>query len=422
MSSTVKPKFIEYDSQTEEQNLVSLFEEKTGRTLYPAQDERLMISIIEYKASLLVNMFNEAAKLNLTQYSKGAILDCIGEMFDTKRLQGEYGYDTLKITLNTTFTNDLTISKGLEVMSKDEKFTFATSEDLIIPAGETEGSVKVVAKEIGADVNVYGASDVNILVKPVSYIDSVTNLNGISGGAGVETDEAYIKRILLAPERFSCAGSRQSYIYHALSANAKIIDASAESVQYKANITISTTQNDETTTTTYEESSGQITTPDFTASVNHKLGKFEFTLNNKTYSLNMLPDTTVKIYPLTDEETTPQAVLDDVETLLNGDSVNPMTDNVLAISPTKVTKTIAVTIKLDEEADSDYVSAQANEILNEYKSTMRSKLGSEIVPSQLISKLGIIEGVYSVTTDLAGIFSTDLSEYIDITFNLTINS
>ena len=103
------PLFIEYNAKEQEQALVKLFEEETGRTLYPAQDERLLISIIEYKAALLVNLFNEAARLNLTQYSRGLILDCIGEMFNTPRLQGNFGSDLLQINLNTTFTNDLTL-------------------------------------------------------------------------------------------------------------------------------------------------------------------------------------------------------------------------------------------------------------------------------------------------------------------------
>ena len=77
------PIFFKYDTEAEEQKLVKRFEELTGKPLYPAQDERLLISLIEYKASLLVNKFNDAARLNLTRYSRGPILDCIGEMFGT---------------------------------------------------------------------------------------------------------------------------------------------------------------------------------------------------------------------------------------------------------------------------------------------------------------------------------------------------
>ena len=319
-----KPIFLEYDAEQEEQNLVELFENLTGKPLYPAQDERLLISIIEYKAALLVNLFNETAKLNLTQYSKGVILDCIGEMFDTLRLDGEYGTDTLKITLNTTFENDLTIPKGLEILSKDEKYSFLTTEECVIPSGETIGYVTIQAKEIGSGANVYGAGDVNIPVKPVSYIESVTNMNGITGGTDKESDEAYIRRILLAPEKFSCAGSRQSYIYHTLSANTKIIDATAESIEHPAKIFV--TENGDTTV--YTEDEGEITTDNFTATTNHKTGEVTFSLDDKEYTIQMMPDTTVNIYPLTNDDVTSNQVLEDVENLLNGEKINPMTDKI----------------------------------------------------------------------------------------------
>ena len=86
-------KFIDYDIQAQERELVEYAEEILEKPLYPAQYERLMISIIEYKASLLVEMFNEAAKKNLARYSSGLILEAIGEAVNVKRLQGEAGVD-----------------------------------------------------------------------------------------------------------------------------------------------------------------------------------------------------------------------------------------------------------------------------------------------------------------------------------------
>lgn len=411
------PTFLEYDSQTEEQKLVDLFEEKTGRTLYPAQDERLLISIIEYKASLLVNLFNEAARLNLTQYSKGAILDYIGEMFDTPRLQGEKGSDTLLIALNTTLTYDLNLEKGLEVISKDEKYLFETVEDLVIPAGEMSGTVKIQAKEIGSDVNILGIGDINEATKPVSYIDYVTNLYGVTGGADIESDEAYIKRILLAPERFTCAGSRQSYIYHALSANTSIIDATAESVQTPATVNICNSGTD----TLYTEEDGQIVTPDFTADVNYNSGTFEFTVNENTYTFTMPSDSTVQVYPLVEGGSTPQSVLDDVEKVLNGESINPMTDRVVAISPEKIDLTINLNVVVDKNSDLEIVSQNVYDAIDEYLEEKNKKLNIQIIPSQIISKVGAVDGVYSVDAGNLITQEAKVNEYFDITFNTSIS-
>lgn len=42
-----------------------------------------------------------------------------------------------------------------------------------------------------------------------------------------ETDEAYLRRLLIAPDRFSTAGSEDSYVFHALSADGMIKDVKA---------------------------------------------------------------------------------------------------------------------------------------------------------------------------------------------------
>jgi len=430
------PVFFEYNSEAEEQKLVNLFEEKTGRTLYPAQDERLLISLIEYKASLLVNKFNDAARLNLVQYSRGLILDCIGEMFDTPRLQGSSGADILQIELNTTFASDLTIKKGLEILSKDEEYTFITTEDCIIPAGETIGTVPIKAQLTGEFANAYGIDDVNILVKPISYIKSVTNINGVTGGADVEDDEPYIKRILLASEKFSCAGSKQAYIYHTLSANANIVDAQAESPILPATLNIETKEeittgegNEAVTTINIisnnytVDDNGIIDNETLYANVNYKNGTFNFYLKsdeNTVYTLRIPPQEGVYIYPLTEDDVTPQSVIEDVENVLTGDSVNPMTDYVNVVAPEKIDKTINLNVILNENTDFEVTSKLVNDAADEYKREIRNSLGAEILPSQVIAKIKNIGGVYDVDTfDLAKT-TANINQFFNITFNINI--
>lgn len=436
MIDTDKIKFIDYDIEQEEQKLVQYAEGLFGKSLYPAQYERLMLSVIEYKASLLAQRFNEAAKLNLAQCSDGLILEAIAEMAGVTKLAGAKGEDLLKIELNTTFTSDLTISKGLEILSKDEKFTFLTVEDCVISAGEKIGYVTIRAEEIGEAVNAYGAGDVNILVKPISYIESVTNINGVSGGADEESRESLIKRILLAPESYSCAGSKNSYIFHTLSANAGIIDAQAESPQLPATVNITTTsevtegEGEDAITTTQSstenytvDDSGNIDNDIFSLSVNYKTGKLDFTLKsdiNKVYSFTIPPQATVLIYPLTKEDVTPQSVLNDVDAKLNGEMINPMTDFVQVIAPIKKTKEINLNVVLDISADYDTCVNAVNTTLEDYKQEIRKKLGANIEPSQIIARIGNIDGVYSVCPDLVNAINAKVNEFYELTFNTTI--
>jgi phage-related baseplate assembly protein len=58
---------------------------------------------------------------------------------------------------------------------------------------------------------------------------AVTNLETTAGGAEVEDDESFRDRIHMAPEKFTTAGSEQSYIYWARSARPGIADVSPDS-------------------------------------------------------------------------------------------------------------------------------------------------------------------------------------------------
>ena len=411
-----KPVFLEYDSEKQKAELIKLFEDKTQKKLYPAQIENILLSIIEYKASTLVAQFNEAALLSLPQYSRGLILDLIGELFGCERLKGAKGLTTLKIELFEPFTFDFTIPKGLEVLTKDEKYIFTTTEDLTIKAGDLTGTVTIESEDLTEDVNQYGIDDINILIKPVSYIQSISNTTAVTGGAGEEDDESYIKRILLAPESFSTAGSKQSYIYHTLAAHPAIIDAQADAPQLPATITIG----EETAT----ETNGTITGSGFSSTVNYKTGTCELTIGNNVYKIVIPPQNAVNIYPLTAENITPEGVLSSVNKKLNEDDIIPMTDKVNVISPVPVSKDITLNIAINQDANYDKTTALINSAVAEYKTEIRSKLKQEIIPSQIISKIGNIAGVYSVDCGNLTKNSAKINEFfiLNITTNISQRS
>lgn len=407
-----KPIFIDYDTETELAELKSYFEELTDKTLYPAQLENIILNIIEYKASLLVEKFNNAALLNLPQFSRYPILDFIGESVDCTRLKAEKGKDTLKIELFEAMNFDLTIPKGLEVLTKDEKYTFVTTENVTITAGQTVATVEIESQTATSDVNNYGTGDINILVKPESYIKSVTNLNGVTGGYDEESNENYIKRILLAPEGFSCAGSKKAYIYHTLSAHSSILDAQADSPQIPATI--------EYDNTTYTETDGEIESEDFSAIFDYKTGKCILTVGDDTYTITIPPQSTVYVYPLTADDETPQTILSAVENKINGDEINPMCDVVIAQSPVKTTKAITLNVSVKADADFEKTLAQVTAVANDYKTAIRKKLKAEIEPSHITTPIGNIGGVYSVDTGTLTTTQADINEFFDITF--TINA
>jgi len=130
ISKLAEPNFIDRDADVITAELIDKYEELSGKPLYPAQADRLMLDVIAYREMLIRSSINEAAKQNLIAFAKGVMLDYLGDFFGVVRLESE-------------------------------------------------------------------------------------------------TDEQLRRRIRLAPESYATTGSRQAYIYHALSTDAAIIDCEA---------------------------------------------------------------------------------------------------------------------------------------------------------------------------------------------------
>lgn len=395
-----KPNFIEIDPEADEQLLVNKYLELTKKTeLFPAQSERILISLIAYYANLVKNQFNDAAALNLVRFSRPPIIDFIGELFGCKRLPSRYGYDEIQIELFEAFSSDITIDKGLEIQTKDGEYIFKTTEDVIIPAGETIVTAPVKSEKAESAVNVYGAGDINTLIKPLSYIKDVKNLNGVSGGLDEESNEAYIERILLSPESYTCAGSYGSYIYHAKSAHQDIVDAEADSPQLPAEVKIDNTA--------FEG-----------FKVDYKSGTVTFEYEGHNFVVIIPPAASVFVYPLVKEGGARfDIVKEAVEAKLNDRACMPMTDYINVIEPVAIKKDLIINILLDINADKTLVKNQVDTALEKYSAECRKTLKKTLIPLNILTLLGNIEGIKDVTIkNLDSIEEAKINEYFVITF------
>lgn len=394
-----KPNFIEIDPKADEALLVNKYLELTKKTeLFPAQSERILISLIAYYANLVKNQFNDAAALNLVRFSRAPVLDFIGELFGCTRLNAECGQDILQITLFEEFSTDLTIEKGLEIQTKDGKYIFKTSEDVIVPAGETIVTVPLKCEIATAAVNSYGIGDINILIKPLSYIKNVTNIKGVSGGLDEESDESYIERILLSPESYTCAGSYGSYIYHTKSAHQDIVDVEAESPQLPAKVSIDSEELQE-------------------FSVDYKSGVVTFTHNEQVFEITIPPAASVLVYPLVkDGGAQFDIVKSAIESKLNDRNCMPMTDYISVLEPVAIEKELSITVILSENADKEKVKSLVNIAINQLCADYRKTLNTSLVPLRFITPLGNIDGVHNVIiNNLKAEEQCKLNEYFVLT-------
>ncbi len=186
-------------------DMIAEFEAASGRTLQPAQVERLLINLYAYRESLVRNAIQYAAEQNLLAFASFPMLDYLGQLLSVNRLASQPALTTLQFTLTGALTVPFTIAAGTLIGTSDGQFAFATTATISIAAGATTGSVAAAATAPGAAANGYLTGQVNVQLKPNALIASVTNTNTTTGGSAPETDDHLRTRIQAAPNQFSVA-------------------------------------------------------------------------------------------------------------------------------------------------------------------------------------------------------------------------
>lgn len=91
-----EPNFVSRDTEAITREMIAQYESLTGKTLYPAQVERILIDVIAYRESLVRQSIQDAGKLNLVRYSRAPVLDYLGENVGVPRLQAIAASTTLR--------------------------------------------------------------------------------------------------------------------------------------------------------------------------------------------------------------------------------------------------------------------------------------------------------------------------------------
>lgn len=382
--------FIKIDPQADEKLLIEKYEKETDSVLANAQDARILIQLMVYYANLVKVQANEAANLNLAEYSRYPFVDFIGKMKNCERLKASKGTDTLQININTTFSYDLTISKGLQVKTNDGLYIFETVKNLIIPSGEMTGTVEIQSMESTSEVNKYKAGEIDTVISSsYSFIESVSNLNGVTGGSEDEDDETYIQRILLSPESFSVAGPELAYKYFVLSSHPSIVDVSLDVPNENAQVDINGIAEDKELNNAENDL--------YSTEINYQTGEITITLKQNLSAGDIIKTTMphpykINLYVLTQEGIASQVILDKVSETLK--DVRPICDYVVPKSADVQNFEIAGTVYLKKDADDETTKNAVNERLNAILNEFKCCLNKSVVLNQIIAKVNNIDGVY----------------------------
>ncbi len=341
MRALPPPEFVKIDPAAIEAELVARYEQKTGKTLYPAQIERLFIDQVAYAKTLALMAIQQAGERLLVRFSGGPILDYLGELVDTPRLLAQPARCTQVFRLPAPAPQAVLISAGTRVTSQDGRIAYVTEETVTLAAGTAGVRTTVACETPGTGGNGWAIGQIAVLDQsPVTGM-TTSNETVPAGGIDDEEDAPYIERIILAPESFSTAGPEGAYIYHARAAHQSIIDVAVR---------------------------GGDADP-------------------------AVPDGEVWIYPLTNAGLPSPELLSLVQANVSGRKKRPLTDKVLTKLSPEVGYAIRGSLTLYQDADEGSALALAEKAAADYAADRRAGLGRDIVPEQIIKALQVA-GVY----------------------------
>lgn len=323
--------FVQTDPQQIIDDIISGYEDMAGYTLASGDPRRLYLLSIAYVIIQQRQQIDASGKSNLLYYAQDDYLDQLGAFRKVTRIPAQAAITTERFTLSAIRPDNIGIPQGTRVTA-DNQVYFETTAPGIIVSGQLYVDVPVQALTAGEAGNGYEVGEINRLVDPIPYVQTVSNTFETSGGRDKEDDEAYRARIYEAPGGFSIAGPENAYIFWALSASSSIVDVKA-----------------------FSPSAGVV---DIRA---------------------LLEDGGIPDQPL----------LDLIDATLSDKTIRPLTDNVQVYAPDIVNYNIDLTyfIRTEDVASATEIQERVDAAVQNYITWQYAKLGRDVNPQELISRI-----------------------------------
>lgn len=343
MSRLSQPhEFVNTDPEAIDVALISLYEEITGETVLPASPVRLFISWVTDALAQILAMINHAANQNIPSRALGENLDALGELyFGLERPQAKAASTTMRFTISEAQESAVLIQSGTRISAGGEGLVFATTQDAYVAIGDTTVDVPATCQTPGEAGNGYTPGQINELVDPFPYFQSVKNLTMSDGGADKASDDEYYDLLVSNRDAHSTAGAIGAYVYWAKSVSVNIRD-----------VIVNT------------PSAGE-----------------------------------VRIYAIMDDGTmASEEVKAAILKACNAEYVRPLTDHVQVEDPNQATYNIGLTYYLDRQAaqSASDIEAGVTAAVEGYKAWQAARLGRDINPAKLISMLMAVPGIKRV--------------------------
>ena len=412
MSRTTEYQFVETDSAKILAQLISKYEEITNHTLKPGEPDRLFIAWV---ADIIINERvnqNYTGNQNIPSRAEGAYLDALGKwIFNLERSGAQAAKCTVRFNISAAQENSITVPIGTRVSGASQNLVWETTEDALIPIGETYVDVMVQCQTAGTIGNGYTEGQINALidVDNILYFESCSNITVSDGGAEEQTDAEYFESMRMVADSYSTAGAEGSYIYWAKSVSSEIADVKPVCPNIMRNETpgiyydadgnqfafIGGDQIDIKTLKVYTEDFSVLLSPETDYTVSYIDGLITIALGANTavatadkIGVNVLQRRAgyVYLYALMDDgtiasETIKEAIYD----ACSAESVRPLTDCVKVEDPEEVGYNIDFTYYISEDTQLTLtdIETAVTSAVNEYIAWQCAKLGRDINPDRL---------------------------------------
>lgn len=184
---------------------------------------KAILEALAYREMIIRARINESIKATYLHYASGSDLDnVVANGYLIERLKGVKPTAKVEFELSTLLAYDVIIPKGA-IFSNKKADLAILKEEVVIKKGQSKAQGILELDEFIQSKE----SKTEFLQTPLPFVAKIKQLEFFSGGASEESDEALRQRAVMSVHRFSTAGSEKGYIYHGLSASAKIASIKA---------------------------------------------------------------------------------------------------------------------------------------------------------------------------------------------------
>ena len=216
--------FVNLNADEVDADIAAIYTSVTGKAKPTGADLlfcRLLSSVVLYNAANV----NFAANQNLASRASGENLDALAEIYYQKtRPEPAYAGCMMEFTISEEQEFVVLIPGGTRVTNAEQTIVFATDEDVYVAIGETTATVHATCTTVGKEGNGLAIGEICECVDLFTYYASCTNTDISGGGTDEMTDDEFYDLLLQSQDAYSTCGSESAYIYFAKKASSEIAD------------------------------------------------------------------------------------------------------------------------------------------------------------------------------------------------------